>query len=150
MNDDGGYTIYCSRCGAEMSSNSRYCMKCGTLNYEHEANKNMVRFMPKKKKKAYQVGSGTLITDNDEYAKSNSIHMSVSSRTGNRNTCFYANYFTYVGLILIGFLIAFLMGSFDLNAVMASFFPGFAVTLSISFLYFYSIELIFMKCNHPW
>ena len=38
MNDDG-YTVFCARCGAEMNSNSRYCMKCGYLNPDHEANK---------------------------------------------------------------------------------------------------------------
>ena len=38
---DKGYIIYCSRCGAEMNSNSRYCMKCGNLNYNHSANANM-------------------------------------------------------------------------------------------------------------
>ena len=59
MNDDGGFTIYCSRCGAEMSSNSRYCMKCGNLNYDHEANKNMRRYKPKKEKKV----SGKFIND---------------------------------------------------------------------------------------
>ena len=43
--DNNEYTIYCAKCGAEMGSNSRYCMKCGTLNYEHEANKNMKGYM---------------------------------------------------------------------------------------------------------
>ena len=45
-NENGSeYAIYCSRCGAKMSSNSRYCMKCGNLNYDHEANKSMKPFI---------------------------------------------------------------------------------------------------------
>ena len=149
MNDDGGYTIYCSRCGAEMSSTSRYCMKCGNLNYEHESNKNMVRFMPKRKKKPYQVGSGTLITDNEELSGSKNLRMSVSSRTGDKKACFTWNYLIYLGILVLGFFITTRL-SFSLDAIMASSFPGFAIWFSVMFLYIYSLELIFMKCNHPW
>ena len=33
--NDNSYTIFCSRCGAEMKSSARYCMKCGNLNPDH-------------------------------------------------------------------------------------------------------------------
>jgi len=33
--------IRCSRCGAEMKSDVRYCMKCGNLNYSHPDNVSM-------------------------------------------------------------------------------------------------------------
>ena len=50
MNTDENVPIvYCSRCGAEMKSNSRYCMKCGNLNYEHGANEQMRKYCRKKK-----------------------------------------------------------------------------------------------------
>ena len=36
--DEKENIIYCSRCGAEMPANSRYCMKCGNLNEHHPDN----------------------------------------------------------------------------------------------------------------
>ena len=87
MNDDGGYTIYCPKCGAAMSSTARYCMKCGTLNYDHEANKNMLRYLPKKKQKDLHAKNRTFLpsTKNNETTDTNnhgdSLRMSVSSKT---------------------------------------------------------------------
>ena len=44
MNDD---KILCPRCGEEMKRNSRYCMKCGYLNYDHPENAAMKSYMGK-------------------------------------------------------------------------------------------------------
>ena len=38
------YTI-CSKCGASMESNKRYCMKCGALNYDHPDNEYMKKYV---------------------------------------------------------------------------------------------------------
>ena len=46
-----------------MNSNSRYCMKCGNLNYDHSANANMKNYI-KNDNSSYQVGSGRLIVGN--------------------------------------------------------------------------------------
>ena len=43
--------IFCSNCGAEMKLSSRYCMKCGTLNYEHPSNESMKKYAKKVKNK---------------------------------------------------------------------------------------------------
>ena len=61
--DNKDYTIYCSRCGAEMKASSRYCMKCGNLNYDHPDNASMKKILGKEQKEAssYQVGSGKFI-----------------------------------------------------------------------------------------
>ena len=147
MNNDEGYTIYCSKCGAEMNSNSRYCMKCGNLNYDHEANKGMRRFMPKKRKK-YQVGSGMHFS-NAETSNNKNLRMSVSTKTGNKTLCFVANYGIYLILMILSFIASNGL-SFDLDIIAASFFPKFAVSVSFLFLYTYSLELIFMKCNRSW
>ena len=40
MNQDNGFKIFCPRCGNEMNSESRYCMKCGYLNTNNAANQN--------------------------------------------------------------------------------------------------------------
>ena len=83
-NEDQGYTIYCPRCGAEMNSNSRYCMKCGNLNSDHEANQSMKPYI-KDNAEAYQVGSG-------EYISSNTVQTSIGNNTGNRKLCFIVNF----------------------------------------------------------
>lgn len=41
----GGMIMICPRCGAEMSSEQRYCMKCGALNYDHPDNQQMKRYI---------------------------------------------------------------------------------------------------------
>ncbi len=147
MNGDEGYTIYCSKCGAEMNSNSRYCMKCGNLNYEHEANKGMRRFMPKKRKK-YQVGSGMHFSNSDTSNNKN-LRMSVSTKTGNKTFCFLLNFGIYIALIVLSFIASTGL-SLELDTIMASAFPKFAVAFSLFFLYIYAFELIFMKCNRAW
>lgn len=37
--------MVCPRCGAEMSPEQRYCMKCGALNYDHPDNQDMKRYI---------------------------------------------------------------------------------------------------------
>ena len=70
-NKDNDTIIYCSRCGAEMKSSSRYCMKCGNLNYDHEANKDLKHIQPKEEKNIYQIGSGETINDYHNNGKQN-------------------------------------------------------------------------------
>ena len=53
MNQD--YKIYCPKCGNEMNSNSRYCMKCGFLNANNEANQNMQAYIPTVQNTSYQI-----------------------------------------------------------------------------------------------
>jgi hypothetical protein len=64
MDNENDYKTYCSRCGAEMDVNSRYCMKCGNLNYSHEANESM-RDIMQVQEQTYQIGSGQFIVNND-------------------------------------------------------------------------------------
>lgn len=141
-NEDQGYTIYCPRCGAEMNSNSRYCMKCGNLNSDHEANQSMKPYI-KDNTEAYQVGSG-------EYISSNSVQTSIGNNTGNRKLCFIVNFSIYMFIIIISTIIVLLKGNMDILYVRESFLPYLLVIVSTIFLYCYSIELIFMKCNKPW
>ena len=37
--------MFCPRCGAEMKSEQRYCMKCGALNYDHPDNQGMKQYI---------------------------------------------------------------------------------------------------------
>ena len=47
---DDNKKIFCSVCGAEMLMSSRYCMKCGALNYDHPSNDSMKKYIKKKRK----------------------------------------------------------------------------------------------------
>ena len=62
MNQDNGYTTFCSRCGSEINSNARYCMKCGNLNPNHPDNQGMTKFI-NTKQESYQVGSGKVLSN---------------------------------------------------------------------------------------
>ena len=94
MNDDG-YTIFCGRCGAEMNSNSRYCMKCGYLNPEHEANQSMQKFMPKEE--AHRVGEQSFVAQNEV---STQPVIGLANNSGNHVACFLVNLFCYLGTFL--------------------------------------------------
>ena len=48
--DEKENVIYCSRCGSEMSANSRYCMKCGNLNENHPDNNKYSKIFKKTNK----------------------------------------------------------------------------------------------------
>ena len=148
MNEENVSKTFCSRCGAEMSSNSRYCLKCGNLNYEHEANKSMRQFMDKADV-SYQVGGGNYVKNGAEDSK-NKIVTTVGSNTGNRNFCFFINYIIYISIALIAGLIAGINSSFELEAFLRTTYPYFILILSIFFIYTYSIQLIYIKANEKW
>ena len=42
---DNEKIVYCSQCGEKMKNSSRYCMKCGKLNFNHEANAHIKEVM---------------------------------------------------------------------------------------------------------
>lgn len=145
--DDKGYTMICPRCGAEMNSNSRYCLKCGNLNYEHEANKNMRPFI-ENNKETYQVGSGNFIVESNN--KDVNDNISLANNTGSEFLCFIVTYLIYILLFGgIGLLFFKEMG-YDINAFLASSFPLISIGLTITFIYIYSFELIYIKCNKRW
>ena len=142
---DKGYTIYCSRCGAEMNSNSRYCMKCGNLNYDHSANANMKNYI-KNNNTSYQVGSGRLLVGND----SNQTMAIFANNTGNKNISFYGTLILYLLSLIISFFFTNSLSAFNLMDILNSLFPYCVIILSIIFFYIYCFQLIFVKCNKPW
>ena len=137
-NEDNGYTIYCPRCGAEMNSKSRYCMKCGYLNTEHAANESMKPYI-KENSESYQVGAGNMMGGKT----------TIANNTGNKRFCFIINFSVYMLIMIISSII-FVGNGFDILVLRDSMFPIICVIVSVLFLYIYSIELIFMKCNRPW
>lgn len=137
MNQDN--KVFCPRCGSEMNTNSRYCMKCGYLNPEDPANKGMNKFISNNSSGPYQVGSGKTIVQNP------TITTSLSGNTGNIKLCFIVNYLLYIGIIVLSFFLILGNSIIDFNTVKNSLFPYAIFVTSIVFLYVYSMELIFIK-----
>lgn len=143
--NDNDYTIFCSRCGAEMKSSARYCMKCGNLNPDHPENKSMEKFIPKSQ--GYFVGSGKSIVGTLD--PSSGLILSVANNTGSSKLCFLLTFGIY-------FIIVFLIGLstvLGLSNIYDIIYTNLAVIfliLSIIFIFVYSSERMYMKMNKPW
>ena len=143
--NDNSYTIFCSRCGAEMKSSARYCMKCGNLNPDHPENKSMEKFMPKSQ--GYFVGSGKSIVG--ALDPNSGLILSVANNTGSSKMCFLLTFGIY-------FIIVFLIGLstvLGLSNIYDIIYTNLAVTfliISVIFIFIYSSERMYMKMNKPW
>ncbi len=143
--NDNDYTIFCSRCGAEMKSSARYCMKCGNLNPDHPENKSMEKFIPKSQ--GYFVGSGKSIVGTLD--PNNGLILSVANNTGSSKMCFLLTFGIY-------FIIVFLIGLstvLGLSNIYDIIYTNLAVTfliISVIFIFIYSSERMYMKMNKPW
>lgn len=146
MNNEEDTIIYCSRCGAEMKSSSRYCMKCGNINYDHEANQSLRYLQPKEEKQVYQIGSGQSLINNEITGVQN---ISVVHNIGNGKVCFLVNYGVYLLVLLASLFISF-KGIYSMDSIVNSSFPLIAIFSSILFLYFYSIQLVYVKSDRKW
>jgi hypothetical protein len=139
--------IYCPRCGSEMKSSARYCMKCGNLNYNNEANESMKKIMGNQinEVSSYQIGAGGVISN----VPVRGVKTALATNTGSDLACFLINYFLYIILLVI-IIAPQISGGISID-ILTSFSVAIPVTLiSIYFLYCYSIELIFMKANKRW
>lgn len=143
--DQDNNKIYCPKCGNEMNSNSRYCMKCGFLNANNEANQNIQSYIPKVETSSYQIGQGQVINQ-----ESNQVTTAIASNTGNSIFCFLLNFFVYVLIIGLGFIFSMRGLDITLENIKISVFPYIALISSVVFLFVYSLQLIFIKCNKRW
>ena len=140
--NDNEYTYICSRCGAEVKSSSRYCMKCGNLNYDHPANANMQKFSPKEQ--TYVVGSGETFG-----SSSNSNGLNIANNTGNKKFCFIVNLVLFFLINIISFAVSFNSVS-TIKEILTTPFPILLASTSLIFLYLYSFEIMYTKMNQPW
>ncbi len=131
--------VYCSRCGAEMKENSRYCMKCGNLNYEHESNEGMRPFLKNQSTETYQVGSGKFAVSDSN--KTN-VYTSIGNNTGSRRLSFFLTFSAYILCIICCFFLN--------HRIMGLPSSLLVMIISCLYAYIYAIELVFVKCNRPW
>ena len=102
MNNGEGseYMYTCPRCGNEVSSKSRYCMKCGNLNPDHPDNKQYQKLINKNGMQEYQVGpdgvSRPSFQVNANVINKKSVEISFGSHMGNFMLCFIINLLLYL------------------------------------------------------
>ena len=144
MEDNSTYTIYCSRCGSEMKNNSRYCMKCGNLNMDHPDNKGMVKYV-KDNKGDYSYSSGEKFINNEV----NNGDLKLVSLRKSLKSCFIFNTILYLVSILLTFFIYYnYLG--NIEAVFNSSIAYCVIAVSISFIYMFAYELLFIKLGFSW
>ena len=146
-NENNDQVIYCSRCGSEMKESARYCMKCGNLNYNHEANASMKKYMNKEENKyvTYHVGSAEYIDANT--AKQPAL--AFANNTGSQMICFLVNACLYFLLLLVSYSL-FSKGKPFMDTIRSAQFTIILMTASLSFFYMYSLEHVFIKANKRW
>ena len=143
MNNDG--KIYCSRCGAEMNSNSRYCMNCGNLNPEHEANKNMMPYI-QSNQASYNIGQGGVNLNTNKHSTS----VLIGNNMGNFTLCFLINIFLYIGSLGLIFYHAYINNFKTVSDFINMHYPLIIMVVSYFYVLLYSLQLIAMKCNRKW
>lgn len=143
MEEENTYTIYCSRCGSEMKNSSRYCMKCGNLNINHPDNKGMVKYI-KDNKDDYSITGGNVYINSGA-----NNHINLTSLRNSFKSCFIFNVVLYFIMMLIIFLIYYnSLG--DINSLLKSNIFNSIILVSISFIYAFAYELMFVKMGCSW
>lgn len=150
MNNDNSYTIYCSRCGAPMKSDARYCMKCGNLNPDHPDNKSMEKYIPEKQN--YVIGAGRTIVGHMN--QSGTISKSFANNTGDSKMCFIVTFSIYILVILLNVLFTLLNYNItdisDASNLIYTNLPDKLLIVSVLFMMVFASERLYMKTNHPW
>ena len=138
--------LVCSKCGSDMKKESRYCMKCGNLNYLHPDNESMKQYAWQNIKQGHFISGANL--DNNQPLSMNSSK-SISNAHPYR-ACLITNIILHI-LPVIGVCILFYVtySKVGLNVPIGTLIV-FAITMGISFLFNYSMQAIYIKADEPW
>ena len=150
MSQDNGYTTFCSRCGSEVNSNARYCMKCGNLNPDHPDNKGMSKFI-NTKQESYQVGSGKVLTNiNANATTGRADDVAIGDKMGSFTMCFLLNFGLFILLTFGAIFFFYVSYDGDVVGMITSYLPYYVIGFSVLSIELYSAQLVFMKMNKPW
>lgn len=133
--------ITCSRCGSEMKKDSRYCMKCGNLNYSHEDNQFMKQYAIK------DIKQGSYIAGLEQ-AKSLGVDVPKDVSNHEFRTCFIVNVILF-GIPLLLVLVAFIL-SLNGDSVNIGGIIGSLVAIGICFIESYGYQRMLIKAGQPW
>lgn len=131
--------LICSKCGNEMRKESRYCMKCGNLNYSHPENESMKQYAWQSIKQGHFI-SGANLDDKQQLSMPNSD--SISNVHPYRG-CVIGNIIFFAICVVLT-----LLGVKDnLNA---GLILGTVLSYGIFFLETCSLGIMFVKADEPW
>lgn len=131
--------LICSKCGSEMKKESRYCMKCGNLNYSHPENESMKKYAWQSIKQGHFI-SGANLDDKQHLSmpKSESI-----SNVHPYRGCVIGNVILFAICVVLT-----LIGVKDnLNS---GIILGSVLAYGILFLETCSLGIMFVKADEPW
>lgn len=140
--------LICSKCGSEMKKESRYCMKCGNLNYAHPDNESMKQYAWQSIKQGHFI-SGANLDDKQPLSMTNANSKSVSNANPFR-ACVITNIVLHV-LLVVGMLFLFNM-PFSLigESLPISIIIGVVGGVLIGFILNYSVQAMYIKAGEPW
>lgn len=139
--------IICSKCGSEIKKESRYCMKCGQLNYSHPDNESMKQYAWQSIKQGHFI-SGANSSDNAPLSMDGGRMATKSDPTG---LCLIVNIFLHLLLAVISYSITnkIIMSTGTVDSTANLILPIFGYFL-ILFLANFTIQKIFIKAEEPW
>lgn len=147
---DQEYTFNCPRCGNELKSKSRYCMKCGYLNPSHPSNQDYLKRYGQDITEEYVVSQDGSMSSTTIQKNSKGVDLSFSSDTGSFTLCFLVNFLLYLIVVLVIGYSYYNQYSGNVYAIMSSDISIILLPVSLTFLLEYSFQLMFMKMNMRW
>ena len=148
--DEKENVIYCSRCGSEMSANSRYCMKCGNLNENHPDNNKYSKIFKKTNKdNNYQIGSGKMILNGNK-DKSGVNFITEKNNNTYRRIFIIVNVVIMLLACLISLIPLLSVSEFNINEILKCGVLTNLLLVGIFSLFFVSIQILFIKLDEFW
>ena len=136
--------ILCPKCGSEMKKDSRYCMKCGQLNYAHPDNESMKQYAWQSIKEGNYV-SGANMSNKQPLSMGSSNSSSVSS-TNPFKACLITNIILHSAIVVLPILLCLAVGAeIDIVGVVISL-----ISAGLLFLFNYSLQAMYIKAGEPW
>lgn len=140
--------LICSKCGSEMKKESRYCMKCGNLNYLHPDNESMKQYAWQSIKQGHFI-SGANLDDKQPLSMTDANANSVSN-VNPFKACIITNIILHVllaaGLIFLCNMPFSLIGQTIPIGAIISILGGVVITFILN----YSMQALYIKAGEPW
>lgn len=137
--DDSAEVIYCPKCGDPMKKDSRYCLKCGNLNYAHPENAKMKNYAWQSVKKGDYISG--INVDRGEV-----LEVPWKYRYKPFFWCFLANLLLHLGLPI---LITVLVKNVPAIEFSGSLLPIY-LCFFVAFVYNYAMQGIYIKAKERW
>lgn len=138
--------MLCPKCGSEMKKDSRYCMKCGQLNYAHPDNESMKQYAWQSIKEGNYV-SGANMNNKQPLTMGTAKAESVSNSNPFK-VCLLTNIGLHVAYVVLAFVLIQLLGQGD--QITVGLIIGSLIWQGISLFFSYSVQAMFIKAGQPW